>query len=148
MRWSAALGNRLVGVTVRRERRWTSAGAIPPGNWFAPNVGNYNDEASPNPKWVEGVRRWRSRLPKARRRGESGLKRGNYSSRSISRRVPENSTFRVRSWGTDWRPWRGCSWLGPLPCKATLKAKTFYQDFLTLWKDADRRHPHTEASQG
>jgi hypothetical protein len=29
-----------VGVTVRCERRWTSAGATPTANWFAPPDGN------------------------------------------------------------------------------------------------------------
>jgi len=29
-----------MGVTVRPERRWTSAGELPPGNWFAPPGSN------------------------------------------------------------------------------------------------------------
>ena len=36
---------------------------------------NYDAEASPEPEVGRGVRRWRSRLPKARRRGESELKK-------------------------------------------------------------------------
>jgi hypothetical protein len=31
---------RQVGVTVRRERRWTSPVQLPPGNWFAPPGSN------------------------------------------------------------------------------------------------------------
>ena len=49
----------------------------PPYKWWNWHD-NYDAEASPDPKWVEVIRRWRSRLPKARRRGEIELKKGDH----------------------------------------------------------------------
>ena len=67
-----------------------------------------------------------------------------------SGRVSENPRSpRYRGRGSNWRYWRTCNWAERSRCQGdTAKAKTAYQDFLTLWEGRRPRRPDPQASQG
>ncbi len=78
---------------------------------------------------------WRPALGLCARRGVVGYRAGTRKRPPSSRRfsIIEGSSALIRS-----AHWRTCNWAERSSCRETrLKAKSAYQDFLTLWKDAD-----------